>query len=589
MNTPPFKEPIAEHLWHSRYQWVEGGRLPEPAISATWDRVALAVSGVETHNRDEWRERFRSILSDFRFLPGGRILAAAGTTRHATLMSCYAAGLMEDSLQGIFNGLREAMLTLQAGGGLGVDFSTLRPAGSLATSSGAMASGPISFMKIWEKSCAVLASGNPGRGVALRATLRCDHPDIESFLDLKKTRGALPHFKLSVAVTDAFMQAVEEDGPWPLVFPLGQHPVPTGGEVCERIWPGGMTPQLCLVHRRVPARALWEQLIEAQLAHAEPSVLFVDRMNGANNLWYREQILTASPGAEAPLPPYGACNLGAINLTRFVQHAFGEHPSLNFADLKAVAAIATRFLDNVHDLSLHPLKAQEKAALASRRLGLGVTGLADMLLMLGLSYGSQSSLDLVREIMGVIRDTAYRVSIELAKEKSAFPGFDKTRYAGSSFVLDLPHDIQDAIAQHGIRNSHLLAVAPSQSVSLLANNVSSGIEPIRGLRMSRTATGADGQGVAFEVEDAALRHYKSIYGQEATVPELFNTATDVTAEDQLRMMSVVQSCVDSAIPHPVRLPKNATAQEVGLVLRQAWELGLKGCSAHLTISTGTSA
>ncbi|MDO8775811.1 MAG: adenosylcobalamin-dependent ribonucleoside-diphosphate reductase [Burkholderiaceae bacterium] len=584
----PFSESISDHVWHTKYQWCEGGHMQEPSIEATWDRVALAVSGAETHHRDDWRERFRTILSDFRFLPGGRILAGAGTSRRATLFNCFVMGPLEDSIQGIFNALREAMLTLQAGGGVGVDFSTLRPVGSLAIASGGVASGPVSFMKVWEAANTVLESNNLRRG-AMMATLRCDHPDIESFIESKTSGATLPHFNLSVAVTDEFMRAVEEDGPWPLVFPLGQHPIPVGGEVCERIWSGDIAPQLCLVHRRIPARALWEKLLESELSSAEPGVLFIDRINRANNLWYCERISTTNPCGEVPLPAYGGCNLGSINLTRFVQHPFAEHPNVDWADLKAVAGIATRFLDNVHDITMFPLKAQEKAVRASRRIGLGITGLADMFAMLGLRYGSPASLDLTRQIMGTIRDMAYRTSIEIAQEKGAFPEFDKIKYGASPFVLDMSHDLQDAIAQHGIRNSHLLAVAPTGSISLLANNVSSGIEPIFALKATRSVRGADGQAVTFQVEDAATRQYTQLHGPKATLPAHIVEAVNVNAEDQLLMMSTVQSCVDSAIANTVRLPQSAGPQELELVMRQAWELGLKGCAVCREGSRGGEA
>lgn len=588
MQIAPFSEPIAEHVWRTKYQWIEGGHMQEPSIEASWDRVALAVSGAEAHHRNEWRERFRAILSDFRFLPGGRILAGAGTPHRTTLFNCFVTGLVEDSVQGIFNALREAMLTLQAGGGVGVDFSTLRPAGSLAVSSAGVASGPVSFMKVWEEANTVLESGNLRRG-AMMATLRCDHPDIESFVEAKIACGTLPHFNLSVLVTDEFMRAVEDDGPWPLVFPLGSQPIPVGGEVCERAWSGGMTPQLCLVHRRMPARALWDKLLEAQHASAEPGVLFIDRINRANNLWYCERLSATNPCGEVPLPPYGACNLGSINLTRFVQRPFAEHPGVDFGGLRAVAAVATRFLDNIHDISLFPLKAQEKAARASRRIGLGITGLADMFAMLGLRYGSPASIDLTREIMGTIRDTAYRTSVELAQEKGAFPEFDKIKYGASPFVLELARDIQDAIAQHGIRNSHLLAVAPTGSISLLANNVSSGIEPVFAFKATRRVRGADGQPVVFDVEDAAWRHYRQLRGHPASLPAHFVQAADVSAEDQLRMMAAVQSCVDNAISKTVRLPQSANTQEIGLVLLRAWELGLKGCAVYREGSRGGEA
>lgn len=588
MPITPFTEKISEHVWRTKYQWIEDGHLHEPSIDTTWDRVALAVSGAELLHRDEWRERFRAILGDFRFLPGGRILASAGTARRATLLNCFVMGPMEDSMQGIFNALRESMVTLQAGGGAGLDFSTLRPAGSLAVASGSVASGPVSFMKVWETANMVLESSNLRRG-AMMATLRCDHPDIESFIDAKLALGSLTHFNLSVAVTDDFMHAVEQDSPWPLVFPLGQHPIPTGAEVCERVWSGGVEPQLCLVHRRIPACVLWDKLLAAEHASAEPGVLFIDRINRDNNLWYGERITTTNPCGEIPLPAYGACNLGSINLTRFVHDPFGEHPRVDFAGLQAVAAVATRFLDDVHDISLFPLKAQEKADHASRRIGLGVTGLADLFALVGLKYGSPSSLKLTRDIMSSIRNTAYRTSVEIAQEKGPFPAFDKVKYGASPFVLQLPKDLQDAIAQHGIRNSHLLAVAPTGSISLLANNVSSGIEPILAFKAQRHVRGADGQTVTFDVQDAVCRQYQALHGNSSSLPAHFVQAVDVSAEDQLRLMASTQSCVDNAISKTVRLRASASLQELELVLLQAWELGLKGCAVYREGSRGGEA
>lgn len=588
MQNPLLTEPISQHIWHTKYQWSEDGQLPEPSIEATWDRVALAVSAAEPHHRDEWRERFRAILHDFRFLPGGRIFAAAGTTRRTTLFNCFVMGHMEDSIRGIFNTLLESMVTLQAGGGVGIDFSTLRAAGSVAVSSGGVASGPVPFMTIWETANTVLEAGNVRRG-AMMATLRCDHPDIEAFVQAKSTVGALSHFNLSVLISDEFMRAVEEDGPWPLVFPLGAQPIPAGAEVCERVWPGGTAPQLCLVHRRIPARGLWDQIVQTQHANAEPGVLFIDRINRANNLWYCEQISATNPCAEVPLPAYGGCNLGSINLTRFVRHPFAAHPDVDFDGLRAVASVATRFLDNVHDISLFALKVQQKTVHASRRIGLGVTGLADMFVMLGLRYGSPASLDLTREIMATIRDAAYRTSIDIAREKGSFPEFDKIKFGASPFVLNLSHELQDAIAQHGIRNSHLLAVAPAGSISLLANNVSSGIEPVFGFEAVRRVRGAHGQTVTFSVQDNAWRHYQALQGSSAARPAHFVQAVDVNGDDQLNMMAAVQSFVDNAIAKTVRLPQNVSLHELEIVLLRAWELGLKGCTVYREGSMGGAA
>lgn len=578
MQTSALRQPISEHVWSTQFRWSETGHMQEPDVATTWDRLALAVSARETHNRDAWRERFRSILEDFRFLPGASILANAGTTRRAALIDCFAAAPIEDSIQGIFNALREAMLDVQAGSSVAIDFSTLRPAGSCAVTSGSRASGPVSFIKLWEQAHTVLDCSNLRRSFMV-ANLRCDHPDIEAFIDAQLDHGALPHFKTSVLLTDSFMQAVEKDGPWPLVFPLGQHPIPAGGEVCERLLGDGTSPQLCLVYRRIPARALWEKLLEAQHASGTPRVLFIDRVNRANNLWYCEHITCASPFGEMLLPPNAGPALGSINLSRFVDHPFAEHARVDLAGIKAAAAIATRFLDNVLDLTHFPHKPQQKAAQSCRRIGLGICGLADLLAMVGVRYGSMSSIELTSQIMAIVRDTAYRTSVDIAQEKGAFPEFHKIKYGASPFILNLSHDIQDAIAQHGIRNSHLLTVSRNEPVCLLGNNVSRGVWPILALTSQHQTLGADGQAVTFEVLDPAWQLFTQTHGTNASTGHLVE-ADDVSPQEQLHLLSTVQSCVDGGVTNTVHCQKNATVQDLGLVVLQAWERGLNGCLAQ---------
>ena len=579
MQESRFTEPIAEHVWQAKYQWSNHGGMSESSVDDTWDRVALAVASVELHNTDDWRERFRTLLHDFRFLPGGRILANAGSGRSATLFNCFVMGAMDDSISGIFGMLREVMMTLQSGGGVGVDFSTLRPSGMAAIATGGMASGPVSFMQVWELASATLESTSSRRG-AMMATLRCDHPDIEAFIDAKCTPGTLAHFNLSVLVTDEFIQAVEEDAPWPLVFPLHGRQAPDGAEICVRLWSGGQEPEPCQLMRSVSARALWDRLVKAAHDCAEPGVLFVDRINRTNNLWYCEHLSTTNPCGEVPLPPHGACNLGSINLTRFVERPFSEHPKLNFGALMDAVVIATRLLDNIYELSSFPLKTQEKKAQASRRLGLGITGLADTYLMLGLRYGSPSSLELAEHIMRTIRDAAYRTSVILAREKGVFSKFDAARYGAAHFVLDLPRDVQDQIATYGIRNSHLLAVAPAGSVSLLANNISSGIEPVFAFDAKRSVRMADGQLKVFDVQDYAVGLFRAQFGAKRPLPDYFVTADQVSAADQLAVQAAVQTYVDNAISKTLCLPASTSEKELGDLFLEANRLGLKGCTAH---------
>jgi ribonucleoside-diphosphate reductase alpha chain len=581
MHVQRFTEAISEHVWRNRYRWSEPDGSHEPGIDTTWGRVALAVSGVEPYHRDEWREKFRGLLDDFYFLPGGRILANAGAGRSATLFNCFVCGVMEDSISGIFGTLREAMITMQAGGGIGVDFSTVRPAGMPAVSSGGVASGPVSFMHVWEQASATLESTSNRRG-AMMATLRCDHPDIEAFIDAKRRPGVLAHFNLSVLVTDEFLHAVESDAMWPLVFPLHGRALPEAAEVCVRRWSAAAEPQPCLVMRRISAKELWGRLADAAHASAEPGVLFVDRINRCNNLWYCERVSAVNPCGEVPLPPHGACNLGSLNLTRFVEHPFSEHPQLNFGQLIRATTLAVRFLDNVYELSSFPVKAQQKVAHASRRLGLGITGLADMMLMLGLRYGSASSLELTEQIMRSIRDAAYRASVELAREKGAFPEFNATQYGAAHFILDLPHDIQQGIATYGIRNSHLIAAAPAGSISLLANNVSSGIEPVFAFDSDREVHAENRQAVSFRSQDNAVALFRTKFGASAKLPDYFVTAADVSCEDQLAVQAAVQAYADNAVSKTLQLPEEVTTAQVGNYLLHANQLGLKGCAVFRT-------
>ena len=392
---------LARTLWEVKY------RQPgEDAIEASWQRLATALASVEANDRAGWAQRFLSILRDFRFLPGGRILAGAGTGRRVTLFNCFVMGVIEDSIDGIFQALKEGAVTMQQGGGVGYDFSTLRPAGSATRSAGGVATGPLSFMQVWDSMCATVLSQGARRG-AMIATLRCDHPDIEAFIDAKHEAGALGHFNLSVQVSADLLRAVEEGADWPLVFPadeLSDGP----GETVLRRWTGSAAPVPCRVLRRVPARALWQRLMRAAYDTAEPGVLFVDRINALNNLGWREQISATNPCGEVPLPPYGACDLGSLNLARFVREPFTDRARLDLDALADVAQVAVRLLDNVIDLSRYPLAAQREQAHGSRRVGLGITGLGSALVLLGLRYDAAAAREQAAAAMRTIRDAAYR-------------------------------------------------------------------------------------------------------------------------------------------------------------------------------------
>jgi ribonucleoside-diphosphate reductase alpha chain len=366
MPNNPFLSPLPALIWDTKYRYRDGGEARDATIEDSWRRVATALAAAEAHEREQWAQRFYAVLEGFQFLPGGRILAGAGSSHQVTLFNCFVMGRIEDSLDGIFDALKEGALTMQQGGGVGYDFSSLRPAGATAQRVGMVASGPVSFMRIWDSMCGTILSTGARRG-AMMATLRCDHPDIEHFIRAKQDATQLRHFNLSVLVTDDFMRAVRADREWLLVFPRHARDTHKDVEVVERAWSGSATPQACRVYRRVPARQLWDTIMRATYDYAEPGVIFIDRVNRMNNLWYAEHISATNPCGELPLPPYGACNLGSINLTRFVRHAFTPDARLDLDAIAAVAAVATRMLDNVTDVSRFPLEKQAVMARGARR------------------------------------------------------------------------------------------------------------------------------------------------------------------------------------------------------------------------------
>jgi ribonucleoside-diphosphate reductase alpha chain len=580
MSKDYFTAPVSRLVWESRYRYRDAGTVHDKDVDATWRRVARAVAAAETQAQDSRAEAFYQLLSDFRFLPGGRIMAGAGTGRRVTLFNCFVMGRIEDSMEGIFAAIREGALTLQQGGGVGYDFSTLRPAGSQALAVGGIASGPVSFMRIWDRMCETLLSTGARRG-AMMATLRCDHPDILDFIDAKQDARALRHFNLSVLVTDAFMDAVRRDEEWPLLFPVSKQQgsqSESGDTRVERDWPGHDAPVTCRVFRVLRARALWDRLMHASYDYAEPGVLFIDRINQWNNLWYRETINATNPCGEIPLPPYGACDLGSLNLTRFIERPFAGNACIRFDALQQAAKLAVRFLDNVIDVSRFPLPQQRQQALQTRRIGLGITGLADALIMLGIRYGSPESFELVSRVMQTLCHAAYRSSVALAREKGSFPGFDADGYLKSRFVQSLPGDVRKAIATAGIRNSHLVAIAPTGAISLLANNVSSGLEPVFESRYRRRIRQPDGTLQDHEVEDYACHLWQREHGQE-TLPAAFIDAHALSPQLHLQMQAVIQSFVDNAISKTINIPADFAIAEYQSVFEQAYHLGLKGCTA----------
>jgi ribonucleoside-diphosphate reductase alpha chain len=541
----PFSMDISRHIWETRYR-----ATGEADIHASWQRVAQAIAQAEGGERDLWTERFHTLLDDFRFLPGGRILAGAGTGHRVTLFNCFVMGTIADDLESIFEALKEGALTMQHGGGVGYDFSTLRPAGTVAQATGSIASGPVSFMHIWDAMCATMLSTGARRG-AMMATLRCDHPDIEAFVDAKRDPAVLRHFNLSVLVSDAFMAAVAGDRDWPLMFP-------------------GLA-----VARTVKARGLWQRILRAAYDTAEPGVLFIDTINRANTLGNLEILSATNPCGEIPLPPYGACDLGSLNLTAFVTAPFAANAHLDLTALADAAALAVRFLDNVIDVSRFPLPAQAREARFKRRIGLGLTGLADALVLLGLRYDSEAARQWAAQAMQTVRDAAYRASVELAREKGAFPALDRGAFLASSFASSLPGDIRGAIAAHGIRNSHLLAIAPAGTISLLANNLSSGIEPVFSAEAERRVLEADGRYRTHRVVDHACQLWQQ---RDTGLPPAFVEAQQIDPLAHLHMQAALQPFVDNAISKTINVAADTPFGRFEDLYRQAHALGLKGCT-----------
>ncbi len=566
---------IAKHIWETKYRYYR-----DDDVQATWQRVALAVAQAEQNDIAGWRQRFYALLNDFQFLPAGRILAGAGTEREVTLFNCFVMGTIEDSMDGIFEALKEAAVTMQQGGGVGYDFSSLRPGGFSAHHRGTIASGPVSFMRIWDAMCATVLSTGARRG-AMMATLRCDHPDIEEFISVKQSSHTLTHFNLSVLISDKFMQAVKADARWPLIFPLDDEEQHSADDAdCVTNWPGYSEPVACRIVREVSARDLWHRIIRGSYDYAEPGVLFIDRINQENNLYYRETISATNPCGEIPLPPYGACNLGSLNLTRYIKAPFTNQAEIDWQRIRADGTTAVRFLDNVIDISRFPLARHQAYETGSRRIGLGITGLADSLIMLGLHYDRDAGRAVAKSVMQTLCHTAYAASIELAKEKGPFPFLQTDAYLKSPFIRRLPEELQQGIAEYGIRNSHLMAIAPTGTISLFANNVSSGIEPVYDLVANRRVLNTEGEFTEFKVEDYAWHQWQQLHPDDNSPPDYFQTALHIEPRDHVRIQSALQPFVDNAISKTINVPEDYPFEKFTDLYRLAHEAGLKGCTTY---------
>lgn len=496
--------------------------------------------------------RFATAINGMQLLPAGRILAGAGTARDVTLMNTFAMGTIDDSMSGLMEAVRQGALSMRMGGGIGYDFSTLRPKGFAVAGLDCGAAGPLAAMDVCNATSMLMADG-PRRG-AMMATLRCDHPDIEAFVTAKSQPGRLSNFNLSVMVTDAFMGQLACDGKW---------------DLC---WNGQ-------VFRTVRARELWDLIMRQNYNAAEPGVLFIDRINAGNPLASIETISTTNSCAEQPLPPFGVCPLASVNLAALVTKAFEADAALDRSALRQVVQTGVRLLDNILDLSRYPLAEQAAEARAKRRIGLGVTGAADALAMVGLMYGSERAAACLSSWMREIHLTAVITSIGLARERGEFPALDREAYLSAPVIRQLPDAIRTRIARFGIRNALLTSVAPTGSISLLAGNVSSGIEPIFATSYKRLVMGPDGGQSAQEMVDYAVAKFRQLKGA-IPLPEAFVTVADLQPVDHVRMQAAAQRWVDGSISKTVNCPQDISFEAFQDVYRRAYESGCKGCTTY---------
>ena len=548
-----FPMAISQQIWDMKYRLKDqNGTFLEQTVQDTWRRIAKALSEVETEPK-KWETIFYNALTDFKFLPAGRITAGSGTKRNVTLFNCFVMGVIPDSMSGIFDMLKEAALTMQQGGGIGYDFSTIRPKGSLVKGIAADASGPVSFMDVWDSMCRTIMSAGSRRG-AMMATMRCDHPDIEEFIAAKSDSQKLRMFNLSVLVTDAFMEAVKKGEDWKLIYNNKVYSV-------------------------IKAADLWDQIMRATYNFAEPGVIFIDRINETNNLSYCEKITATNPCGEQPLPPYGACLLGSINLAKLVEHPFDKNAYLDVSQLEDLVSTAVRMMDNVIEVSQFPLEAQKLEAKNKRRIGLGVTGLADALLMVGLRYGSDEAVKKTEKWMKTIARSAYNASINLAEEKGAFPLFDPEKFIVSGNMIQMDEDVKKAVNKFGIRNALLTSIAPTGTISLYAGNVSSGIEPVFAYSYTRKVLQNDGSHVEEEVVDYAVQLWRDKFGN-APFPDFFVSAQNLTPADHVKMQAAAQKWVDSSISKTINCPEDISFDDFKEVYIQAYDTGCKGCTTY---------
>lgn len=574
MNTLP-PQAISQDVLAEKY--LADGEQSEQDLFA---RVARALAAVEKPEiQAHWEQKFLLNLQ-LGAIGAGRIMAAAGLDTKATLINCFVQpvadatnGFDTQGNPGIYTALSQAAETMRRGGGVGYDFSNLRPRGALVRGTNSNASGPCSFIDVFDASCTTVESAGARRGAQM-GVLRIDHPDVLEFITAKRQKGRWNNFNVSVGVSNAFMQAVRDDAEWELVHVASPSEAQIQAGAHRRddgLW----------VYQSQPARTLWDAIMRSAYDFAEPGILFLDNINADNNLWYAEQIAATNPCGEQPLPPYGCCDLGPVILTRFVREAFTPQAFFDLEAFRAAVAVQVRMLDNVLDATVWPLPEQQREAQQKRRIGVGFTGLGDALILLGLHYASDEGLQQAETIARNMRDAAYAASVELAREKGAFPLLNAKQYLKSGFAKRLPKELRADIRKHGLRNSHLLSIAPTGTVSLaFADNASNGIEPAFSWTYTRKKRTADGGEQFYTVQDHAYRLYKALHGDEAPLPECFVSALELSASEHVAMMRCVQPFIDTSISKTVNIPADYPFEDFKHLYMECWEAGLKGCATY---------
>lgn len=572
-------QPISLDVLREKY--LKNG---EPDAEALFARVARALASVEPAAERARHEALFLANLQAGAIGAGRIMSAAGTDIRATLINCFVQpvgdciqGVDDGGYPGIYEALREAAETMRRGGGVGYDFSRIRPRGALVRGTASQASGPCSYINVFDQSCSTVESAGARRGAQM-GVLRIDHPDVLDFITAKRTPGRWNNFNVSVGVPGEFMAAVEAGGPWQLVH-AAEPGAALKAEGAHRRADGQW------VYRTLAARELWDTIMQSAYDFAEPGILFLDHINEDNNLRYCEDIAATNPCGEQPLPSYGCCDLGPIILTRFVRQPFGlpaGEPAFDVAAFEAAVATQVRALDNVLDLTFWPLPQQREESAAKRRIGVGFTGMGNTLAMLRLRYDRAEGREMAVRIARHLRDAAYRASVALAREKGAFPRFEANGYlAPGTFASRLPADIQALIREHGIRNSHLLSIAPTGTVSLaFADNASNGIEPPFSWTYTRRKREADGSTSEYAVEDHAWRLYRALGGDVGRLPDYFVSALAMSATEHIAMMQAVQPYVDTAISKTVNVPADYPYADFKGLYLQAWKAGLKGLATY---------